>query len=77
LIHLQVDVIVAAGPALPALTTSTLPIVMAAAGDPVGLGLVQSLRHPGGNFTGLSLESVEVTESDSSYSRTSSRAPHQ
>jgi putative tryptophan/tyrosine transport system substrate-binding protein len=63
LVRSQVDVIVAAGPALPALkqATSTIPVVMAAAGDPVGLGLVQSLRHPGGNFTGLSLESVEMT----------------
>jgi putative ABC transport system substrate-binding protein len=63
LLRLQLDVIVAAGPALPALkqATSTLPVVMAAAGDPVGLGLVQSLRQPGGNFTGLSLQSVELT----------------
>jgi len=63
LVRLQVDVIVAAGPTLPALkqATSTIPVVMAAAGDPVGLGLVQSLRHPGGNFTGLSLQSVELT----------------
>jgi ABC-type uncharacterized transport system substrate-binding protein len=79
LVRLQVDVILAPGPALPALkqATSTIPIVMAASADPVVQGYVQSLRHPGGNFTGLSLESVEVTESDSSYSRTSSRAPHQ
>jgi ABC-type uncharacterized transport system substrate-binding protein len=34
---------------------------MSAAGDPVGLGLVQGLSHPGGNFTGLSLQSAEVT----------------
>ena len=63
LVHLQVNVIVAAGPVLPALkqATSTIPVVMAASGDPVGLGLVQSLGHPGGNFTGLSLQSVEVT----------------
>ena len=55
--------IVAAGPALPALkqATSTIPVVMAAAGDPVGSGYVQSLGHPGGNFTGLSLQSVETT----------------
>jgi ABC-type uncharacterized transport system substrate-binding protein len=63
LVRLQVDVIVAPGPALPALkqATSTIPVVMSAAGDPVALGLVQSLSHPGGNFTGLSLDSVEVT----------------
>src|SRR5262245_16303284 len=63
LVRLNVDVIVAAGPALPALkqATSTIPVVMSGAGDPVAVGLVQSLRHPGGNFTGLSLQSVEVT----------------
>ena len=32
--------------------TSTIPIVMLHAGDPVGAGLVQSLSHPGGNVTG-------------------------
>ena len=62
LVRLQADVIVS-GPALPALkqATSTIPIVMAAAGDPVGSGYVQSLGHPGRNFTGLSLQSVETT----------------
>jgi putative tryptophan/tyrosine transport system substrate-binding protein len=34
--------------------TSTIPIVMAGSGDPVGAGLVASLTHPGGNVTGLS-----------------------
>jgi putative ABC transport system substrate-binding protein len=34
--------------------TSSVPIVMAGASDPVGLGLVQSLAQPGGNVTGLS-----------------------
>jgi putative ABC transport system substrate-binding protein len=63
LIGLRVDVIVAAGPALAALqqATSTLPIVMAGAEDPVGLGVVKSLAHPGTNFTGLSNQSVEST----------------
>ena len=62
LIGLQVDVIVAAGPALAALkqATSTLPIVMAGAEDPVGLGVVKSLAHPGTNFTGLSYQAVEA-----------------
>jgi putative tryptophan/tyrosine transport system substrate-binding protein len=36
--------------------TATIPIVFAAAGDPVGNGLVESLAHPGGNVTGLSLQ---------------------
>ena len=41
--------------------TSTLPIVMAAVGDPVGSGLVTSLAHPGGNVTGLSLMVAEIS----------------
>ena len=47
---------------LPALkqATSTIPIVMVS-GDPVGQGYAQSLGHPGGNFTGLSLQSLELT----------------
>jgi putative ABC transport system substrate-binding protein len=63
LVRLQVDVIVAGGPLLAALkqATSTIPIVMGGAEDPVGLGLVQSLGHPGGNFTGLSNQGVELT----------------
>jgi len=63
LVRLQVDVIVSSGRGLPALkqATSTIPIVMAASGDPVGEGLAQSLRRPGGNITGLSLQSLETT----------------
>jgi len=63
LVGLQMDVIVAPGPTLPALkrATSTIPVVMTADGDPVGRGYVQSLAHPGGNFTGLSLQSVDLT----------------
>ena len=34
--------------------TSTIPVVVASIGDPVELGLVSSLSHPGGNITGLS-----------------------
>src|SRR5262249_35141058 len=58
LVRLKVDVIVAAG-TLAALSakraTSTIPIVMTTAGDPLGSGLVTSLARPGGNVTGLSL----------------------
>ena len=62
LVRLQVDVIVAPGPALGALkqATSTIPVVMTAAGDPVAEGYVQSLSRPGGNFTGLSTQTQEV-----------------
>ena len=63
LARLQVDVIVGSGPTISALkqATSTIPIVMAAGGDPVGDGIVQSLAHPGGNITGLSHQMVDAT----------------
>src|SRR5215470_8336128 len=62
LIGLRVDVILAPGPALPALkrATSTIPVIMAATNDPVRQGFVQSLAHPGTNFTGFSLQSAET-----------------
>jgi len=40
--------------------TSAIPIVFAAAGDPVGTGLVASLARPGGNVTGLSIQQTDV-----------------
>ena len=57
LVHLKVDVIVTAvtSDSLAAQkATRTIPIVMAAGGDPVAIGLVESLARPGGNVTGLS-----------------------
>jgi ABC-type uncharacterized transport system substrate-binding protein len=62
LVQLHVDVIVAAGVNLFTLkqVTSTIPVVMAAAADPVGDGFIRSLRHPGGNITGLSLQEVDT-----------------
>jgi putative ABC transport system substrate-binding protein len=63
LLDLKVDVIVAsATPSVQAAknTTSTIPIVMLGAADPVGVGLVTSLSRPGGNITGLSLQSPEL-----------------
>ena len=41
--------------------TSTIPIVLAASGDPVGNGLVGSLARPGGNITGMSLMTPELS----------------
>jgi putative tryptophan/tyrosine transport system substrate-binding protein len=63
LVGLQVEVIVAVGTvAIRAAqhATRTIPIVMAAAADPVAQGLVASLAQPGGNTTGLSLLSTEL-----------------
>jgi putative ABC transport system substrate-binding protein len=41
--------------------TTTVPIVFATAADPVGTGLVESLRRPGGNITGLSIQSPDLS----------------
>ena len=57
LVRIDVDVIVTTGtPATIAAknATSTIPIVAVTLGDPVGLGAVASLGHPGGNITGFS-----------------------
>jgi putative tryptophan/tyrosine transport system substrate-binding protein len=61
-VRLKVDVIVTVGTAVPALKqlTSAIPIVFAAATDPVGSGLVASLARPGGNVTGLSMQTTEL-----------------
>jgi len=40
--------------------TSVIPIVFAAAGDPVGTGLIASLARPGGNVTGLSMQQTDL-----------------
>ena len=59
LVELRPDVLVAnATPAAAAMrrATHTLPIVFIGVADPVGQGLVPSLRRPGGNMTGFGLE---------------------
>jgi putative tryptophan/tyrosine transport system substrate-binding protein len=40
--------------------TAVIPIVFAAAGDPIGTGLVASLARPGGNITGLSIQQTDL-----------------
>jgi putative tryptophan/tyrosine transport system substrate-binding protein len=61
-VRLKVDVIVTVGTAVAAAkqATSTTPIVFAIAVDPLGSGMVASLAHPGGNATGLSVQSTEL-----------------
>ena len=64
LVRLKVDVLVAAtDPATAALRqqTQTIPIVMANGTDPVGTDFVASLARPGGNVTGLSALSPELS----------------
>jgi putative ABC transport system substrate-binding protein len=62
LVATRPDVIVASGPVVRvvARATSTIPIVMAAIADPVGQGVVTSLGRPGGNVTGMTLQSTEL-----------------
>jgi ABC-type uncharacterized transport system substrate-binding protein len=63
LVALAPDLILASGtPCVAALKplTSTIPIVAAAAIDPVGLGFVNSLSEPGGNITGFTFVNPEL-----------------
>jgi putative tryptophan/tyrosine transport system substrate-binding protein len=63
LVRLNVDIILGVGTLAPLAAkqaTTTIPIVMGAAGDPVGSGLVASLARPGGNVTGMSLMAPDL-----------------
>ena len=63
LVRLKVDVIAADGTLAPLAAkqaTTTIPIVMTTAGDPLGSGLVASLARPGGNVTGMSLMAPDL-----------------
>lgn len=63
LVRLQVDLIVTSQtPTVMAAkqATSDIPIIMAAAGDPVATGLIESLARPGGNITGISAATAEL-----------------
>jgi ABC-type uncharacterized transport system substrate-binding protein len=63
LVRLKVDLVVVSGQTVALAAkkaTTTIPIVMAYAGDPMGAGLVASLARPGGNVTGLSSFATEL-----------------
>jgi putative ABC transport system substrate-binding protein len=64
LVRLKVDVVVTSGPTATRAAkqaTSTIPIVMTFDDDPVGSGFVARLAQPGGNITGLSTLSPELS----------------
>ena len=64
LVQMKVDAIVAVatpGTSAAQKATTTIPIVMVNTADPVGSGFVASLAHPGGNITGLSNISAELS----------------
>jgi putative ABC transport system substrate-binding protein len=61
-VRLQVDVIVSGGNAAVAAkqASTAIPIVFTMVDDPVGTGLVASLARPGGNVTGLAMQSIDL-----------------
>ncbi len=64
LVNLKVEVIVTSGSQATRAAkeaTSSIPIVMTSSSDPVGTGFVASLARPGGNITGLSLLSPDLS----------------
>jgi putative tryptophan/tyrosine transport system substrate-binding protein len=64
LVRLKVDIIVTGGPPASRAVkeaTSAIPVVMGFDTDPVGNGFVNSLARPGGNITGLSTLSPEIS----------------
>ena len=62
--RLKTEVIITSGPSTTRSVTETntaIPVVMGFDGDPVGSGYIKSLAHPGGNVTGLSALSPEIS----------------
>ena len=63
LLRIPVDLIVSSGPAIRAMRATTQkPVLFAVSGDPIELGVVESLSHPGRNFTGCTFLSLEVAQ---------------
>ena len=64
LVNARPDVLISGFGTLPAkvakAATTTIPIVFASVGDPVGAGLINSLNRPGGNVTGVTSEASDV-----------------
>ena len=70
LVRINVDILVAGNSTVARgakKITTTIPIVMANAGDPIGSGLVASLARPGGNVTGLTTIPRSYSENDWNY----------
>jgi len=59
-VRLKVDVILTVGGAAAKQATSVIPIVFAISSDPLGTGLIASLARPGGNITGLSIQTTDL-----------------
>ena len=59
-VRLGANVLVAVGGDAARKATSTIPIVVALMSDPVGTGLVSSLARPGGNLTGMSIQTTDL-----------------
>jgi putative ABC transport system substrate-binding protein len=79
LVRMKVDVILATSPAPLAAArkaTQTIPIVMVFGPDPVEAGLIVGLARPGGNITGLTSLSADLSPKHSSFSTRWSQGSH-
>jgi putative ABC transport system substrate-binding protein len=63
LLNTRADLIVSSGPAILAMRATTdKPVLFAISGDPVALGIAQTLSRPGRNFTGSTFLSLDVAQ---------------